>query len=182
MWWLTFCPSCCLALWCGTLIVLLVQRLLIILGSLYLYNGMSVSTIGLQAIVRLLFVDSVCWSCRQGIFLWCSCVWRSLWLVVRPMCFLWFRVNGLFPIYVTYNVGSVVILWWYVCFWGGIRWHSWLRHCAISRKVAGSFCRWCHWNFLLTLSFRPHYGPGVDSATNINEYQEYFVGVKAAGA
>ena len=42
--------------------------------------------------------------------------------------------------------------------------------------------RWCHWNFSLTWSFRPHYGPGVDSATNRNEYQEYFLGVKAAGA
>jgi hypothetical protein len=31
-------------------------------------------------------------------------------------------------------------------------------------------------------SFRPHYGPGVDSASNRNEYQEYFLGVKAAGA
>jgi hypothetical protein len=28
---------------------------------------------------------------------------------------------------------------------------------------------------------RPHYGPGVDSASNRNEYQEYFLGVKAAG-
>ena len=41
--------------------------------------------------------------------------------------------------------------------------------------------RWSHWNFSLT-SFRPHYGPGVDSASNRNEYQEYFLGVKAAGA
>ena len=30
--------------------------------------------------------------------------------------------------------------------------------------------------------FRTHYGPGVDSASNRNEYQEYFLGVKAAGA
>ena len=30
--------------------------------------------------------------------------------------------------------------------------------------------------------FRPHYGPGIDSASNRNEYQEYFLGVKAAGA
>jgi hypothetical protein len=28
----------------------------------------------------------------------------------------------------------------------------------------------------------PHYGPGVDLFSNINEYQEYFLGVKAAGA
>jgi hypothetical protein len=30
----------------------------------------------------------------------------------------------------------------------------------------------------LTWSFRPHYGPGVDSVSNINEYQEYFLGDK----
>jgi len=34
----------------------------------------------------------------------------------------------------------------------------------------------------LTESFRPHYGSGVDSASNRNEYQEYFLGVKAADA
>jgi len=30
-------------------------------------------------------------------------------------------------------------------------------------------------------SFRSHYGPAVDTASNRNEYQEYFLGVKAAG-
>jgi len=30
----------------------------------------------------------------------------------------------------------------------------------------------------LTSSFRPHYGPGVDSASNRNEYHEYFLGSK----
>ena len=29
--------------------------------------------------------------------------------------------------------------------------------------------RWCHWNFSLTQSFHPHYGPGVDSASNRKE-------------
>ena len=38
--------------------------------------------------------------------------------------------------------------------------------------------RWCHSNFSLTYSFRSHYGPGVDSASNRNEYQEYLLGVK----
>jgi len=42
--------------------------------------------------------------------------------------------------------------------------------------------RWCQWNFSLTQSFWPHYGPGVDSASDRNEYQEYFLGVKATGA
>jgi hypothetical protein len=41
--------------------------------------------------------------------------------------------------------------------------------------------RWCHWNFSLTYSFLPHYGPGVGSAHNRNENQEYFLGVKADG-
>ena len=31
-------------------------------------------------------------------------------------------------------------------------------------------------------SFRSHYGPGIDSASNRNEYQESFRGVKTAGA
>jgi len=41
---------------------------------------------------------------------------------------------------------------------------------------------WYHWNFLLTQSFRQHYGPGVDSTSNRNEFQEYILRVKAAGA
>ena len=35
--------------------------------------------------------------------------------------------------------------------------------------------------FIDIKSFRSHYGPGVDSASNRNEYNEHFVGVKAAG-
>jgi len=42
--------------------------------------------------------------------------------------------------------------------------------------------RWYHWIISLTQSFRLHYGPGVDSASNRNEYQECFLAVKAAGA
>jgi hypothetical protein len=42
--------------------------------------------------------------------------------------------------------------------------------------------QWCHWNFSLTFSFQPQYGLGVDSTSNRNEYQGYFLGVKTAGA
>jgi len=42
--------------------------------------------------------------------------------------------------------------------------------------------RWCNEFFIDIKSFRSHYGPEVDSASNINEYQEHFLGVKAAGA
>jgi len=38
--------------------------------------------------------------------------------------------------------------------------------------------RWCHWNYSLTYSFWSHYGHEVDSASNRNEYQEYFLGGK----
>ena len=42
---------------------------------------------------------------------------------------------------------------------------------------------WCYWKFFIDIkSFRSHYGPGVDSASNRNEYQEQFLRVKAAGA
>ena len=55
---------------------------------------------------------------------------------------------------------------------------QWLRCCGTNRKVTvviGIF-------FIEVNSFRSHYGPGVDSASNINEYQGHFLGVKAAGA
>jgi hypothetical protein len=59
---------------------------------------------------------------------------------------------------------------------------QWLRHCATNRKVAGSIPDGVfgifHWHNLsgrtMTL--------WLNSASNRNEYQEYFLGVKAAGA
>ena len=57
-----------------------------------------------------------------------------------------------------------------------------LRCCATNRKVAGSIPAGVSGFFIDIKSFRPHYGPGFDSASNRNEYQEHFLGVKAAGA
>jgi hypothetical protein len=58
---------------------------------------------------------------------------------------------------------------------------QWLKHCATNQKVAGSIpdgvIEIFHWH-----NCSGHYGPGVDPASNRNEYQEYFLGVKAAGA
>jgi len=59
---------------------------------------------------------------------------------------------------------------------------QWLRCCATYRKVAGSIPAGVSGFFIDIKSFRSHYGPGVDPASNRNEYQEYFLGVKAAGA
>ena len=59
---------------------------------------------------------------------------------------------------------------------------QWLRCCATNRKVAGKIPARVS-GFLIDIkSFRSHCGPGLDSASNRNEYQEYFLGVKAAGA
>ena len=38
------------------------------------------------------------------------------------------------------------------------------------------------WNFSITSSFRPHYGPGADKASSTYYYQGYLLGVQAAGA
>ena len=55
-----------------------------------------------------------------------------------------------------------------------------LRCCATNRKVAGSIPAHVSGFFIDIKSFRSHYGPGVDPASNRNEYQEHFMGVKAA--
>ena len=59
---------------------------------------------------------------------------------------------------------------------------QWLRCCATNLKVAGSIPAGVSGFFIDIKSFRSHYSPGVDSSSNRNEYQEYFLGVKAAGA
>ena len=65
---------------------------------------------------------------------------------------------------------------------GGTAVAQWLRCCATNRKVAGSITAGVSGFFIDIKSFRSPYGPGVDSASNRNEYQEYFLGVKAAVA
>ena len=57
-----------------------------------------------------------------------------------------------------------------------------ISRCATNRKVAGTIPAGVNGFFVDIKSFRSHYGPGVDSASNRNGYQEYFLGVKAAGA
>ena len=57
---------------------------------------------------------------------------------------------------------------------------QWLRCFAKNRKVAGSIPAGVIGEFFIDIkSFPSHYGPGVDSARNRSDYQEYFLGVKA---
>jgi hypothetical protein len=59
---------------------------------------------------------------------------------------------------------------------------TYLLYCATNQKVAGSIPDGVIGIFHWHKSFWSHYGPGVDSTYNRNEYQVYFLGVNAAGA
>ena len=59
---------------------------------------------------------------------------------------------------------------------------QWLRCCATNQKVAGSIPAGVGGFFIDMKSFQSHYGPGVNSFSNRNEYQEHFLEAKAAGA
>ena len=72
------------------------------------------------------------------------------------------------------------LLYWH--FGGGGEIAQWLRRCATNRKLAGSIPAGVSGFFIDITSFRSHYGPGIDPASNVNEYQEYFLGEKEAGA
>ena len=61
---------------------------------------------------------------------------------------------------------------------GGTAVAQWLRCCATNWKIAGSIPAGVSGFFIDIKSFRSHYDPGVDSASNRNEYQEYFPGGK----
>jgi len=61
---------------------------------------------------------------------------------------------------------------------GGTAVAQWLRCCATNRKVAGSIPAGVSGFFIDTKSFRSHYGPGVESASNRNGYQEHLLGGK----
>jgi len=52
---------------------------------------------------------------------------------------------------------------------------QWLKCCVTDRKVAGSIPDGVIGIFIDIKSFRSHYGPGVDTASNRNEFQEHFL-------
>ena len=80
--------------------------------------------------------------------------------------------------------GTVAKYTYFICDTVGDRGRiaQWLRCCATNRKVAGLIPAGVTGFFIDIKSFRSHYGPGVGSVSNRNEYREHFLGVKAAGA
>ena len=65
---------------------------------------------------------------------------------------------------------------------GGTVVAQWLRCRATNRKVAVVIPAGVSGFSIDIKSFWSHYGPGVDSASNRNEYKECSLGVKAADA
>ena len=59
---------------------------------------------------------------------------------------------------------------------------SYLTTLRYEPEGRGFDSRWRHWNFSWHNTSGRTNGPGVDSASNRNEYQEYFLEIKAAGA
>jgi len=90
----------------------------------------------------------------------------------------YYRAAQPYQLYIRPMIRILNILYYH----GGTAVAQWLRYCATNRKVAVSIPAGVSRFFIDIKSFRSHYGPGVDTASNRNEYQEYFLGVKAAGA
>ena len=80
--------------------------------------------------------------------------------------------------YTCYKCVVVMCIYIYIYIYMGTAVAQWLRCCATNRKVAGSIPASVRGFFVDIKSFRSHYGPGVDSAFNRNEYQEHFLGGK----
>ena len=74
------------------------------------------------------------------------------------------------------------MVYYIILYYVGTAVAQWLRCCATNRKVAGSIPAGVSGIFIDIKSFRSHYGPGVDSASNRNEYQQHFLRVKTTGA
>jgi len=94
------------------------------------------------------------------------------------------RDNSKVNYFYCYIVHVVELLNYYTnhCTYMGTAVAQWLRCCATNRKVAGSIPGCVSGLFIDIKFLRTHYGPGVDSASKRNEYQEHFRGIKAAGA
>ena len=92
-----------------------------------------------------------------NVFMWnlCKC---NCWLIIKA-------------------INTTFFLFKATCFSRGTAVAQWLRCCATNRKVAGSIPAGVSGVFIDIKSFR-----SVDSASNRNEYKEYFLGVKAADA
>jgi len=124
---------------------------------------------------------SICWPSTDYIF--CNAYLYST-LCVGEVIFL-AQLNSYCPQnnFLVFTCFLIQVIYWtcVICS-RGTTVAQWLRCCATNQKVAGLIPAGVSGFFIDINSFLSHYGPGVDSAFNRNEYQEYFLGAKAAGA
>ena len=95
-----------------------------------------------------------------------------------------YETHCLLIIYTNYYIvyiNKTLFIFRKICNLKGDRGSTVVRCCATNRKVAGSIPASVSGFFINIKSLRSHYGSGVDSASNRNEYQEHFLGVKADG-
>jgi hypothetical protein len=94
------------------------------------------------------------------------------------MGFLWMSANSIPLFLVNLDLWNVNKWWW----WWGTRWHSWLRHCATSRKVAVSIPNGVigifHWLNPSGRNMAPESSPHLTKLST----RSISWGVKAAGA
>jgi len=83
------------------------------------------------------------------------------------------RVNNLYSY--TKLITKVEIQTYFMFLWTAVA--QWLMCCATNRKVPGSIPAGVSGFSIDIKYFRSHYGPGVDSASNRNKYEEHFQGV-----
>jgi hypothetical protein len=112
------------------------------------------------------------------------CVWFSKYLLLTFTSWdLSDRAEGRRPLVLnrqqrTWELNETwLYIYMYICIYTymGTAVAQWLRCCARNRKVADSIAASVSGFFIDIKSFRSHYGPGVDSASNRNEYQEHFL-------
>ena len=119
-------------------------------------------------------------------------VWTSH-PATNTVYFLDFRIKSFRPFSLKYKGSSLGIKQYklltndifkniYICNFSvwGTRWCSLLRHCPTSWKVTGSIPNGVTGIFHCIYLPATHYGPGVDSASNRNEYRPYFLGGKCS--
>ena len=82
------------------------------------------------------------------------------------------------PSFKNWNILLLLLLLLLLGDWGGVVVKA-LRYYSGGPRIDSL---WCQCFFQWHISFRPYYGPRIDSAPSENEYQEYLLGVKAAGA
>jgi hypothetical protein len=113
--------------------------------------------------------------CVCGVCVWCVCVFVCVWSVVCVWCVVCVCITLVFQ-HAAQRMRRIMLSSCGLSAAGSAIFVSLSLRCK--PKGRGFNSRWGNWHFSLTQSFRPHYGPGVESPSNRNEHQRCFLGCK----